>query len=380
MESIVEHTGGCHCGAVRFTVRASRSLIVWDCNCSRCRQIGNKHFIVPFSAFTLEHGAADKLIEYRFGTRIARHLFCSICGVTSFYHPRSNPDGVAVTVSCVDGGTIESVDIRKFNGINWEESYAATGIEECSKECSKEVRTELSNAFGQPIGPAVPSAPPCVAPSAAMTGRYCSLEPLRADLHARSLHEAWALAPNAAPWTYLFVERPSDAAESFAQVSAAAARVDERHFAVIIGGRAVGSIAFMRIEPVHRVIEIGHVNFTSPLIARTTAATEAVALLLRSAFLAGYRRVEWKCDSLNAPSRRAALRYGFKYEGLFRKAIVYKGRSRDTTWFSMTYDEWPSVRESIDSWLSPQNFDAGGVQKSCLRAGAWREIEPSSSM
>ncbi len=371
----MEHTGGCHCGAVRFKVLASRSLIVWDCNCSRCRQIGNKHFIVPSSAFSLELGAADKLIEYRFGTRTARHLFCSTCGVTSFYHPRSNPDGVAVTLACVDGGTIDSVDVRKFNGINWEESFAATGIEECSKE---DVRAELSNAFGQAIGPSVPHAPTPVAPNAAMSGRFCSLEPLRADLHAESLHEAWALASNAAPWTYLFVERPTDAAESFAQVSSGAARVDERHFAVMIDGRAVGSIAFMRIEPAHRVIEIGHVNFTSPLISRTSAATEAVSLLLRSAFQAGFRRVEWKCDSLNAPSRRAALRYGFKFEGLFRKAIVYKGRSRDTAWFSITFDEWPMIRESIDTWLSPENFDAGGAQKTCLRAGAWREIDTSS--
>jgi hypothetical protein len=128
----------------------------------------------------------------------------------------------------------------------------------------------------------------------------------------------------------------------------------------------------MRIDPTHGVREIGHVNFTSPRLAATRAATEAVALLLRTAFASGFRRVEWKCDALNAPSRRAAERYGFAHEGLFRNAVVYKGRSRDTAWFAITADDWPHVQRELERWLDDGNFYDDGVQKTRLRAGAWR--------
>ena len=132
-DSVVEHAGGCHCKAVRFRVRAPRHLVTWDCNCSICHMKRNTHFIVPASDFFLDAGE-DNLSEYRFGTGVARHRFCSKCGVQAFYHPRSNPDGVAVTVHCLDPGSVSSVEVRKFDGTDWAGSYAATGIAACSKK------------------------------------------------------------------------------------------------------------------------------------------------------------------------------------------------------------------------------------------------------
>ena len=132
-DSVVEHAGGCHCKAVRFRVRAPRHLIAWDCNCSICHMKKNTHFIVPASDFFLDEGEGN-LSEYRFGTGVARHRFCRTCGVQAFYHPRSNPDGVAVTVHCLDPGTVSSVEVRKFDGTDWGASYAATGIAACSKK------------------------------------------------------------------------------------------------------------------------------------------------------------------------------------------------------------------------------------------------------
>jgi RimJ/RimL family protein N-acetyltransferase len=127
-------------------------------------------------------------------------------------------------------------------------------------------------------------------------------------------------------------------------------------------GKAVGVAAYMRIDPANGVIEVGHLNF-SPALQRTAAATEAMYLMMRRAFdELGYRRYEWKCDSLNAPSRSAAERLGFHYEGLFRQAIIYKNRSRDTAWFSIIDSEWPARKTAFERWLAPENFDAAGRQ------------------
>jgi RimJ/RimL family protein N-acetyltransferase len=132
-------------------------------------------------------------------------------------------------------------------------------------------------------------------------------------------------------------------------------------------GRALGVAAYMRIEPAVGVIEVGHVNF-SLAMQRSAIATEAMYLMMRRVFEElGYRRYEWKCDSLNAPSRSAAERFGFTYEGLFRQATVYRGRSRDTAWFSMLDREWPSLRCAYEAWLSESNFDAQGRQRVSLR-------------
>ena len=128
---LVTHAGSCHCNAVRFTVDAPADLTVWDCNCSICRRRRNTHFIVPKEAFRLET-PASALTTYRFGTRVAAHTFCATCGITAFYSPRSNPDGIAVTVACIDTNTVRSVTTRYFDGENWEAAYAATGIVSCT--------------------------------------------------------------------------------------------------------------------------------------------------------------------------------------------------------------------------------------------------------
>jgi len=130
-------------------------------------------------------------------------------------------------------------------------------------------------------------------------------------------------------------------------------------------GTPVGVASHMRIDPGNGVIEVGHLAY-SPLLQKTPAATEAMFLMMQRAFALGYRRYEWKCDALNARSRRAAQRYGFSYEGVFRQAAVYKGRNRDTAWFSILSSEWPALKAAFERWLAPENFDAGGQQKVSL--------------
>eukprot|EP00850_Spirogloea_muscicola_P018795 SM000176S03126 [mRNA] locus=s176:128883:129905:+ [translate_table: standard] len=130
---VVVHAGGCHCGAVRFEVEAPAALVLWDCSCSICRMRRNLHFVVPAAALHPAPGTAAALAEYRFGTRAAVHRFCRTCGVTPFYTPRSNPDGVAVTYGCIDPGTATVACIKHFDGQKWEAAYAASGIATCSK-------------------------------------------------------------------------------------------------------------------------------------------------------------------------------------------------------------------------------------------------------
>jgi RimJ/RimL family protein N-acetyltransferase len=170
-------------------------------------------------------------------------------------------------------------------------------------------------------------------------------------------------------WTYL-PYGPFEDRESFQHwVEKSAAGDDPLFFAIVDGrARAVGVAAYMRIDRANGVIEIGHLNFSRHL-QRTAAATEAMYLMLRRAFdELGYRRYEWKCDSFNAPSRRAAERLGFTYEGLFRQAIVYRQRTRDTTWFSITDAEWPARKAGFEAWLMPGNFDAASTQRQPLSA------------
>ncbi|KAJ4837945.1 hypothetical protein Tsubulata_015660 [Turnera subulata] len=130
---IVSHTGGCHCGRVRWKVHALSSLVAWNCNCSDCYMRCNTRFIVPSERFELLGDSAEFLTPYTFGTHTAKHTFCKVCGITSFYTPRSNPDGVAVTFRCVDLGTLTHVEIKQYDGKNWESSYSQTGIALCSK-------------------------------------------------------------------------------------------------------------------------------------------------------------------------------------------------------------------------------------------------------
>ncbi|HEX7084975.1 MAG TPA: GNAT family protein [Vicinamibacterales bacterium] len=203
-----------------------------------------------------------------------------------------------------------------------------------------------------------------------MAGRWCRLEPLDAGRHARQLFEANLLDETQANWTYLSIG-PFHGLDEYTRWVRHAALSDDPLFHAIVdagSNAASGVAAYMRIDPANGVLEIGHLNF-SPRLQRTRAATEAIALMLRRAFdELGYRRVEWKCDSLNAASRRAAERFGFTCEGVFRQAMVYKGRSRDTAWYAIIDREWPALRAAFEAWLGPENFDGEGRQRRRLAA------------
>ena len=230
----------------------------------------------------------------------------------------------------------------------------------------------LLNRFDQPVGEPVPGWTPRPRPQRApMEGRFCRVEPIAPERHAGDLFQAYHLAPDDRAWTYLPVEeRPADLASFAAQLAAYAASEDPLHFAVIdkAAGRATGACAYLRIAPDPGVIEIGYIAW-SPLLQRHPASTEAMFLMMRHAFdELGYRRYEWKCDALNRPSRAAAERYGFTFEGIFRQALITKGRNRDTAWYSIIDGEWPAIRSGFEAWLAPENFNADGQQRRSLAA------------
>ncbi len=225
------------------------------------------------------------------------------------------------------------------------------------------------NQYGQPIGPAVENwSERSRPPRTTMTGQYCRLEPVNPRNHAAQLFAAFMQAPDERDWTYLFADRPQTPALLDAYLHRLARSEDPLHYAIVDAhsGNAVGTAAFMRIDPGHGAIEVGSITY-APCLKRTPAGTEAMYLMMRRVFdELHYRRYEWKCDSLNAASCAAARRYGFTFEGIFRQAIVYKGRSRDTAWFSITQTEWPRVRIALQGWLDPRNFDAAGCQRRTL--------------
>jgi RimJ/RimL family protein N-acetyltransferase len=224
------------------------------------------------------------------------------------------------------------------------------------------------NALGQPIGPALPDWRPPARPSAEpLRGRFCSVEPLDVAKHARALFDANSQDHEGRMWTYLF-SGPFESFDAYERWLAERAPGTDPLFRVFVdraSGQAVGIGAFMRIDPAAGSIEVGHIAL-SPVLQRSPAATEAMYLMMRHAFDLGYRRYEWKCDSLNEKSRRAAERLGFTFEGIFRQAIVCKGRSRDTAWYSIIDSEWPRVREAFERWLDRDNFDAAGQQRRSL--------------
>ena len=220
------------------------------------------------------------------------------------------------------------------------------------------------NALGQPIGPPLADwqAPP--RPTATeLDGTWTRLERLAPDRHARALYEANALDTTGANWTYLPVG-PFATFEAYDAWLRQMASGADPYFVAIIDratGLPVGVASYLRIDPVAGSIEVGHINF-SPRAQRTSVASETMFLMMRHAFALGYRRYEWKCDALNAPSRVAAERLGFSYEGLFRQATIYKGRSRDTAWYSILDHEFPALERAFLAWLAPDNRDAGGRQ------------------
>jgi len=198
-----------------------------------------------------------------------------------------------------------------------------------------------------------------------MQGRYTQLELLSAEKHAALLYRAFA--EHDAVWNYLPYGPFSSASQYHRWVRDNAAQSDPHFYAIknLQSGEWEGVASYLRINPEAGSIEVGSINY-SPALQRTTAATEAMYLMMSWAFEAGYRRYEWKCNAMNMPSRRAAQRLGFSYEGLFRQAAVVKGRNRDTAWFAAIDSEWPALKEAYSAWLSPSNFDDEGRQRESL--------------
>ena len=202
----------------------------------------------------------------------------------------------------------------------------------------------------------------------ALDGTSIDLVPLDADRDGGAIYEATRGAEHDALWTYLFDGPFANRAAFDASMRRMAASEDPLYYAIVdrASRHAVGRAALMRIVPEHRVIEVGSILYTPPL-QRTRGATEAMYLLARYVFdELGYRRYEWKCNALNAASRSAALRLGFTFEGIFRQHMMIKGKSRDTAWYSMIDVEWPARKAAFERWLSPDNFDRDGRQKTPL--------------
>lgn len=227
---------------------------------------------------------------------------------------------------------------------------------------------EYFNELNQPVGEPLPNWEPRPHPQRiTLQGRLCRLEPLTLD-HAEDLFNAYQLFPDDGHWTWMLRGPDKTVEEHKAWIQSVLTVNDPINYAVIDNktNQPVGSIALMRIDAANGVMEVGHVHY-SPLLAKTIIATEAQWLLMNYAFeTLGYRRYEWKCNTCNEPSRRAALRLGFQYEGRFRQAIVAKGHNRDTDWFSIIDKEWPDVNKALQKWLSADNFDQDGKQKQSL--------------
>jgi len=221
---------------------------------------------------------------------------------------------------------------------------------------------------GLPIGKEVDSHPAPRPERIVMEGHYVRLEPLNPDKHSDDLFAASHGSDKHVVWQYLFEPPFENLAEFRAHIERKSASEDPLFYAIIdkASGKAVGYETLMRIDTVHRVIEVGNIMYGSPL-QKTPGATEAQYLLMRYVFdTLGYRRFEWKCNALNEPSRRAADRFGFSFEGIFRQHMMLRGRNRDTAWYSILESEWPKQKVAFENWLSPSNFDTLGQQKKRL--------------
>lgn len=216
--------------------------------------------------------------------------------------------------------------------------------------------------LGQPVVNWVPPGRPGAAP---LVGHHVRLEPLDAETHAFDLHAAFS--GHDALWAYM-PYGPFASASAYHRWSREREAGEDPRFLVLrdtATGKCGGIASYLRITPEAGSIEVGHICI-SPAMQRGIAATEAMFLMMDWAFRAGYRRYEWKCNALNLPSRRAAQRLGFSYEGVFRQHMVIKGRNRDSAWFSVIDSEWPALREAYSVWLSAANFDASGRQRERL--------------
>jgi RimJ/RimL family protein N-acetyltransferase len=221
------------------------------------------------------------------------------------------------------------------------------------------------NTFGQQVGAPLPPGwtAPAVPGFQRLSGRYAALERLSAAQHAEGLYSSGDMGASSSSWTYLPYGPFGTFEEYRIWAQEAGAQSDPQFFAILSrdSGLPMGVCSYLRIDPAAGSIEVGHI-WMSARLQRTVMATEAMYLMMREAFALGYRRFEWKCDALNAPSQRAAARLGFTFEGTFRQATHYKGRNRDTAWYSITDGEWPACRAALEGWLAPSNFDARGRQ------------------
>lgn len=239
------------------------------------------------------------------------------------------------------------------------------------------------NQLGQPIGPAVRDWSPRPLPTAvSLAGRLVLLEQLDPANHGDALWRAYGADLEGRLWTYLGSGPFASRADFDAWLIEHAGNTNLVSYALVsrASGKALGIGSFLRIDPAMGMLEIGHLCF-APALARSTLSTEAHYLLMRHVFDGlGYRRYEWKCDNLNGPSKRAAERLGFRFEGVHRQARVYKGRNRDTAWFSILDVEWPALRQALEAWLAEENFDADGRQLSRLDVSVVKlEVADSAS-
>ncbi len=222
------------------------------------------------------------------------------------------------------------------------------------------------NPFGQPVGKAIPGWRACARlPDIELVGRTCRVVPYHPD-HAPALLKAYA-ADDGRMWTYMPFGPFADARALHDSIMDYQTTKGFHTFVILADERALGHFSYLRYDLANGAVEVGGVSY-SPALQRSTVATDAQYLMMKHAFDHGYRRYEWKCDQLNIPSNRAALRLGFTFEGTFRNAVVRNGHRRDTCWYAVIAEDWPAVRSRLEAWLDPANFDAEGVQRQALRA------------
>lgn len=227
----------------------------------------------------------------------------------------------------------------------------------------------ITDAAGNPVGLAVLSLEPAERPDGtSLVGERVRIERLSAEDHSNDLFVALNHEPHPSLWTYMPQGPYETERDLTAWISGVEQSSDPLYYAIVDAesNRAIGIAAYLRIDTLNRTIEVGWLTFSSQL-RRSTVATEAMYLMARHAFDRGFRRYEWKCNALNAPSITAAERLGFSFEGLFRNAVIVKGHNRDTAWFAITDADWPAIRTAHEEWLKPANFDESGGQRASLR-------------